>query len=137
MQAHSLRHQEFCIPQEHIPNCHKQCKNLKIQYTGKPFWSPTGRQFPSQVINTPGWREPQIPPPFKLHRYVLPQKVWFLSYFGLRMGIDLTILVSNWVCFARLSQIRYRFLPFCLKKGDIFKGQVWNWVVEPRKKCVG
>ena len=27
-------------------------------------------------------------PPYKLYRYVPPQKVWFLSRFGLKTGID-------------------------------------------------
>jgi len=27
-------------------------------------------------------------PLYKVYRYVLPQRVWFLSHFGLKMGID-------------------------------------------------
>ena len=40
---------------------------------------------------------------YKLYRCVLPQRVWFLSCFGLKKGIDkfLTIMVLNRVWFSR------------------------------------
>ena len=41
-------------------------------------------------------------PLYKLYRYVPPQRVWFLSHFGLKMGID--------------------FDHYGLKSGMVFKG---------------
>ena len=53
-----------------------------------------------------------VTPLYKLYRYVPPQRVWFLSCFGLKTGIELTIMVLNRVWFTREPRERINVFVF-------------------------
>jgi len=50
------------------------------------FWSEIGSGF-GDTGGTPHQKFQRVPL-YKVYRYVPPQRVWFLSRFGLKMGID-------------------------------------------------
>ena len=50
-----------------------------------PFWDKAFRPSPRQVLNS---HARGGTPLYQVYRYVPPQRVWFLSRFGLKMGID-------------------------------------------------
>ena len=54
-----------------------------------------------------------VPPVYKLYRYVPPRRVWFLSHFGLKTGIDFYhYLILNRVWLSREPRERTNVFVF-------------------------
>ena len=95
--------------------------NLKLIFNELPLPGPRANSTQNAIV-------PGGTPPYKLYRYVPPQRVWFLSHFGLKTGIH--------------------FDHYGLKSGIIFEGTTGaykriclfnsKWIVEKEKypKCI-